>query len=77
MLLDESVLSGLRLYRPGEGFAGAPLTERDRSGTGLDKDRVDSNPSALPSSLATCWALARERLDEPEVETVESEEEEG
>jgi hypothetical protein len=80
MLVDESVLPAPLLYRPGEGLTGRSPTEKERSGTEVEMLIDEAKLSAgfrLSPSLGMCAGLPRERLDEPEVDTVESEEEEG
>lgn len=76
ILADESVLAAARLYRPGEAFTGASSNERERSGMAVDKVMPVKSPIGL-MSISSFEPCARERLDEPDVDTVESEEEEG
>jgi hypothetical protein len=55
-------------------------TENDRSGTEVDSEIDEARLSAgflLSPSLVMCGGLARERLDDPEVDTVESDEDDG
>jgi hypothetical protein len=80
MLVDESVRPAPLLYRPGDGLTGRSPTEKERSGTEVERVMDEAKLSAgfrLSPSRGICEGLAKERLDEPEVETVESEEEDG
>lgn len=83
----ESVRRVLRRYRSGEGFAGASNAAKDRSGTGVLRpvaeavklsttDRLFSGARAK-SSLACASGPTIDRLDDPEVEAVESDDDEG
>jgi hypothetical protein len=80
-LLDESVLPAPRRYRPGDGFTGESPTENERSR--FEVERVIDGAMlsigflASPSSLVAAAGPAEERLEDPDVDTVESEEEEG
>ena len=81
-LFDESVRPAPRRYRPGEGFVGAsPAIENERSG--IEVERVIEGATLSMgflrslSSFTPMVAPPDERLEEPEVETVESEEDEG
>jgi hypothetical protein len=81
MLVDESVRPAPRRYRPGDGFAGASPNESERSGM-LVFSVIDGAMSPIGflrslSSLVPIGGPADERLDDPEVDTVESDEEEG
>jgi hypothetical protein len=81
-LEDESVLPAPRRYRPGEGFTGASLLiENERSGIVVDSviDGAILSMGFLMSlsSLVPAGGPAEERLEEPDVDTVESDEEEG
>jgi hypothetical protein len=81
MLVDESVLPAPRRYLPGEGFAGASPNESERSGmlvfSVIDGAMSLSGFLRSLSSRVPTGGPAEERLEDPEVETVESDEEEG
>jgi hypothetical protein len=80
MLADDSVLPGARLYRPGDAFTGESPRESDRSGIAEDNDipaKWSIGFLMSPSSLEALGGPASERLEEPDVETVESDEEDG
>lgn len=87
-LLVDSVLLAARRYLPGDGFTGASEAkvdsdmEKERSGEDVEKLMEGATSSTMDfltavSSLAAKAGVARERFEEPEVDTVESEEEEG
>lgn len=81
MLVDESVLPAPRLYRPGDGLTGPSPKESERSGIEVDSviDGAMLSTGFLMSlsSLDTSGGPVDERLEDPDVDTVESEEEEG
>lgn len=81
MLVDESVLPAPRLYRPGDGLTGASPKESERSGIEVDSviagDKLSIGFLMSLSSFDTSGGPARERLEDPDVDTVESEEDEG
>jgi hypothetical protein len=80
MLVDESVRPAPLLYRPGDGLTGRSPTEKERSGIEVDRVMDEAKLSAgfrLSPSLGMCEGLAEERLEEPDVDTVESEEDDG
>lgn len=81
ILVDESVLAAARLYRPGDGLTGASPTESERSGmeveSEIDGARLSIGFLASLSSFESGGWPADERLEDPEVDTVESDEEEG
>jgi hypothetical protein len=77
ILADESVLPTARLYRPGEALTGASSKERERSGMVVDRVMPAKSSIGFLTSLSSFVACARERLEEPDVDTVESDEEEG
>lgn len=79
-LVDESVRPGARLYRPGDGLTGAsPPRVSERSGIDREMEgvKLSTGLRKSPSSLETRGGPADERLEDPEVETVESDDEEG
>lgn len=81
-LLLESVLPAPRRYLPGEGFTGASDREKERSGTEVESVIEAGKLSTADflrslSSLEGNAGATSERLDEPEVDTVESDEDEG
>lgn len=76
MLADESVLPAARLYRPGEALTGASSRDSERSGMAVDSVMPAKSPMGL-MSMSSFEVCAVERLDEPDVDTVESDEEEG
>ena len=80
-LFDESVRPGARRYRPGDGFTGDSPTENERSrlvvASVMDGAMLSMGFLVSPSSLAAADGPAKERLDDPEVDIVESDEEEG
>jgi hypothetical protein len=83
VLLVESALPAPRRYRPGEGFTGASEEMlNDRSGTDMERVNEDDNASTADflaplSSFAGNDGAASERFDEPDVDTVESDDEDG
>jgi hypothetical protein len=81
-LVEESVLLAFRRYLPGEGFTGASGRDNERSGTDVERFIEAGRLSMTdflksPSSRAANDGAASERLEEPEVETVESDDEDG
>lgn len=81
-LLEESVLPAARRYRPGEGFTGASDIESERSGTAVESEIGAglASPTGFlvsTSSLIVKDGATSEALDEPEVETVESDDDDG
>lgn len=76
MLADESVRPAARLYRPGEALTGASSKESERSGMVVDNVMPVKSPIGL-MSLSSFEACASERLEEPDVDTVESDEDDG
>lgn len=80
-LFDESDLPAPRRYRPGDGFTGDSPIENERSR--LVEERVSDGAMlsigflASLSSLAATAVPAEERLEDPDVDTVESDEEDG
>lgn len=81
-LFEESVLLALRRYRPGEGFVGASDSDKDRSGTEVERVIEAGKLSTTDflkslSSLAENEGATSERFDEPDVDTVESDDEDG
>lgn len=80
MLVDESVRPAGRLYRPGDGLTGAsPPTDSERSGIDREMEgtKLSTGLRKSLSSLETSGGPADERLDDPDVETVESDDDEG
>lgn len=81
-LLEESVLLAARRYRPGEGFTGASGKDSDRSGTGVESPNEGGRLSMTdflksPSSRVVNDVATSERLEELDVDTVESDDEDA
>jgi hypothetical protein len=86
MVLLESARRAPRRYLSGEGFTGASPRDRERSEMGDDNVRGRTgtvsaigflpSPTAM-SSLDPNAGATRDRLDEPEVDTVESDEDDA
>jgi hypothetical protein len=80
ILVDESVRPAPRLYRPSDCLAGTSPTESGRSGTERDMEGMKLSGAGFRRSLSSFVpkvGATSERLEEPEVETVESDEEDG
>lgn len=81
-LAEESVLLAVRRYRPGDGLTEASSMDKERSGTDVERLMEAGRLSMTdflksPSSRAVNEGAASERLDEPDVDTVESEDEDA
>jgi hypothetical protein len=79
-LVEESLLPAPRRYRPGWGLAWASVMENERSGSDVEKLIIVGISSTMDfliagSTLAGKEGPGSERLDEPDVDTVESDEE--
>lgn len=86
VLLESARRAGPRRYRSGEGFGVVSNVAKDKSGTDVDKVMAEAgivlidflgSDTRAESSFDMKGCPASDRLEEPEVETVESEDEEA